>query len=135
MTLTNRQRGDYFERQVRDTLAANGWLVIRSAGSLGIADLVALRKGHAPRLVSCKLGGRIDPAERTALLDAADAAGADALVAWKPKRGRVDLDGITRASALRVTVEALRIPAHVPAVAPVVDGLSPPGEQLPLPWS
>jgi len=110
MTLTNRQRGDYFERQVRDTLTAHGWLVIRSAGSLGVADLVALRKGNTPTLVSCKLSGRIDPAERTAILDAADHAGARAVVAMRPRGGRVLLAAVMRSTSRLVPLDTLRVP-------------------------
>lgn len=110
MAMTNRQRGDYFERQVRDTLRAHGWLVIRSAGSLGVADIVALRKGNTPALVSCKLGGRIGPAERTALLDAADLAGARAVVAMRPRGGRVDLLAVMRSTSRLIPLGTLRIP-------------------------
>jgi Holliday junction resolvase len=110
VALTNRQRGDYFERQVRDTLRAHGWLVIRSAGSLGVADLVALRKGNTPTLVSCKLGGRIGPEERTAILDAADKAGARAVVAMRPRGGRVLLAAVMRSTSRLVPLDTLRVP-------------------------
>jgi hypothetical protein len=43
-----RAAGDYFERRTRDALVADGWTVIRTAGSLGIADLVALRADRDP---------------------------------------------------------------------------------------
>ena len=46
--MTNRTRGDDFERQTKDALRAYEWLVVRSAGSLGVADLVALRGGNTP---------------------------------------------------------------------------------------
>lgn len=91
MTSSSRARGDYFERQTRDALKAHDWLVIRSAGSLGVADLVALRMGNTPLLVSCKLGGRIDPGERDDLELAARSAGARPVVASRPKNGRVSL--------------------------------------------
>lgn len=87
--LSNRQRGDYFERQTRDALRAAGWFVIRAAGSKGVADLVALRAGQAPLLVSCKLGGRVPPAERQALWDAAELGGGRPVVALRETRGRV----------------------------------------------
>lgn len=112
MALSNRQRGDYFERQVRDTLRAHGWVVVRSAGSLGVADLVALRKGNTPTLVSCKLGGRIGPAERTAILDAADMAGARAVVAMRPRGGRVMLAAVMRSTSRLVPLDTLRVPAR-----------------------
>lgn len=95
MALTNRQRGDYFERQARDALTAWGWLVVRAGGSLGVADLVALKLGHTPLLISCKLSGRIDPAEREQFHDAARAAGARAIVASRPKPGWLALAAVT----------------------------------------
>jgi Holliday junction resolvase len=112
VTLTNRQRGDYFERQVVLTMRAHGWVVVRSAGSLGVADLVALRKGNTPTLVSCKLGGRIDPAERTAILDAADIAGARAVVAMRPRGGRVLIAAVMRGTSRLVPLDTLRVPAR-----------------------
>lgn len=140
MGLSNRQRGDYFERQVRDALAAHGWLVIRSAGSLGIADLVALRAGKTPTLVSCKLSGRIGPGERAALILAADKAGARPLVAMRPRGGRVQLLAVLRGTARMVPIDILRVPPREKPVAVesgegVPDGLDPPGEQLAIPWN
>lgn len=118
MTMTNRQRGDYFERQVRDTLEEHGWLVTRAAGSHGPYDLVALRHDKTPALVECKISGRIDPAERTALLDAAELAGARAVVAMRPRGGRVTVAAIVRGSKHLVPLETLHVPARVRAVAP-----------------
>lgn len=82
-----RRRGDYHELRTRDDLEAHGWQVTRAAGSLGIADLIALKAGNPPLLVSCKLGGKIGPAERLQLWRVAQRAGAVPLVAWRPMRG------------------------------------------------
>jgi Holliday junction resolvase len=87
MALTQRQRGDYHEHRTRDALEALGWTVTRAAGSLGPADLVALRAGDKPLLVSCKLSGRIDPGEREQLHTTARRAGARPLVASRDKPG------------------------------------------------
>ena len=95
MPSTPRQRGDYFERQAKHALEAVGWIVVRSAGSLGPADLVAVRRNSAGHphvlLISCKLDGRCSPAERAALLAAADTAAAEPLVASRPTKGVVVL--------------------------------------------
>lgn len=123
MTLTNRQRGDYFERQVKLTLEAHGWVVLRSAGSLGVADLVALRKGNTPTLVSCKLGGRIDPAERVAILDAADMAGGRAVVALRPRGGRVLIAAVMRGTSRLVPLDTLRVPVRPGKTA--LEGVAP----------
>lgn len=108
--MSNRQRGDYFERQVVETLRAHGWFVVRAAGSHGIADLIALRKGNTPALVSCKLSGRIDPGERSDLLDAAESAGGRAIVAMRPRGGRVLIAAVMRSSSRLVPLDTLRVP-------------------------
>jgi Holliday junction resolvase len=118
MALSNRQRGDYFERQVVLALRAHGWICQRSAGSLGPADVWAMRNGKTPLFVACKLGGRIDPGERTAILDIADAAGARAVLAMRPRGGRVLLAQIHRGSSRAVPIDTLRVPAR-PGKQPV----------------
>jgi Holliday junction resolvase len=76
---------------VRELLEADGWWVSRAAGSLGDADLVALRDGFTPRLIEVKSTATkfsgFGPAERRELLGAAGIAGALPLVAWWPKNG------------------------------------------------
>jgi len=70
MAMTHYARGAAFERRVRKELEEDGWFVVRSAGSKGVVDLVALReKGNVlrVRLVSCKLNGYVPPAEREQL--------------------------------------------------------------------
>jgi len=94
MALTQRQRGDYHEHRTRDALEALGWCVTRAAGSLGPADLVALRVGDKPLLISCKLSGRIDPAERETLHTTARRAGARPLVASRDKPGWIRLQAV-----------------------------------------
>lgn len=112
MSITNRQRGDYFERQTRDALQDVGWIVTRSAGSHGVADLVALRAGNTPLLVSCKLDGRIGPEERGVLLKYADAAGARPVVALRPRRGWVALASVAVDSAAVTVTGELKVPTR-----------------------
>jgi Holliday junction resolvase len=86
-------RGHNRERQVKALLEGEDWLVVRAAGSLGCADLVALRDGSRPRIVEVKstAGGpyeRFQPAERARLKFAANLAGADAWLCWWPPRGK-----------------------------------------------
>lgn len=86
-------RGSHRERQVRRILEAQDYWVCRAAGSLGDADLVALRADKRPLLVEVKstAGGpyeRFSPADRAALLFAAELAGADAVLCWWPKNGK-----------------------------------------------
>lgn len=109
--MTNRQRGDYFERQTRDALTDSGWLIIRAAGSLGPADLVALRNGSMPLLLACKTSKRISPAERMALIIAAQQAGARPLLATRVRPGWVDLFTVHLGPEGK-HVESLKAPAR-----------------------
>jgi Holliday junction resolvase len=80
--------GADLERAAKNYLQVNGYLVIKSAGSKGCADLVALKPGPAVVLVQAKTDGYLTPAERRDLLGAAELIGALALaVRWR-KDGR-----------------------------------------------
>lgn len=79
------------ERKLKRILEDEGWIVVRAAGSLGIADLVALKLGHTPKLIEVKSDarhpfGHFGPEKRAALLEAAARAGASAWLVWWPKR-------------------------------------------------
>lgn len=89
------QAGRARERQVADRLRDQDWIVVKGT-SFGTADLVALRAGDRPMLIEVKStsGGpyeRFQPADRQRLIDAAELAGADAVLAWWPPRGRLRL--------------------------------------------
>jgi Holliday junction resolvase len=76
---------------VRDVLRAEGWVVIRAAGSLGVCDLVALAQSQRTMFVEVKAtaGGpyeRFSPGARSNLSAVAEEAGADAWLAWWPPR-------------------------------------------------
>lgn len=109
---SNRRRGDYFERQTRAALTARGWVIVRAAGSLGVADLCALRAGNTPLLVSCKISGILRPAERAALLDAARIGGARAVVAMRSQPGHVNLAAVVATSARPIPLETLAVPTR-----------------------
>ena len=85
-------RGIQRERQVKGLLMAEDWWVCRAAGSLGDADLVALRNGARPRLIEVKSTktpwSHFGPKDRADLSWAARLAGADALLCWWPKNGK-----------------------------------------------
>lgn len=86
-------RGHSRERAVKALLEEQGWFVTRAAGSLGDADLVALKAGRVPRLIEVKstAGGRWErfgPKARADLLFAAGVAGAEAWLVWWPPRGK-----------------------------------------------
>jgi Holliday junction resolvase len=90
-----RQAGDRFERATVDRLRALGYLVIRSAGSLGPADLVALRGDTLPLLVSCKITDNTTARIRIQFAAIAVEAGALAIIATKPKPGHMAFHRIT----------------------------------------
>jgi Holliday junction resolvase len=95
-------RGIARERYVKDWLEARGWWVARAAGSLGDADLVALRDGGimlGDRIVGSKLlvevkstvtpYSHFGPNDRTELLRAGQVAAANVVLCWTPSaRGR-----------------------------------------------
>jgi Holliday junction resolvase len=89
-----RAAGDYFERRTKDALEADGFYVIRTAGSHGIADLVALRAGEPALMISCKRGGAIGRAELFRLVDTARKAGALAVLARQRRPGWAELEEI-----------------------------------------
>lgn len=88
------RRGHDRERQVVLAMRDEDWLAFRAPGSLGVADVVALRAGSRSRLVEVKstAGGPYEhfgPADRERLSEAARLAGADAWLAWWPSRGKL----------------------------------------------
>ena len=87
-------RGHNRERLVRHLLEDDDWWVSRAAGSLGDADLIALKRGRTPRLIEVKSTAdgpykTFGPKERARLRLAAEIAGATAELAWWPPRGKL----------------------------------------------
>lgn len=65
--MTNYAAGTRFEHRVRDHLTANGYQVVRSAGSKTKIDLIALKPGQI-LLIQCKRNGQLPAAEWNALV-------------------------------------------------------------------
>ena len=85
-------RGHNRERAVKAHLQDDDWFVVRTAGSFGACDLVALKAGYHTRFIEVKstAGGPYEhfgPTERETLRTAAYLAGASAELAWWPPRG------------------------------------------------
>ena len=112
MANRRRQAGDYFERRTRDALEAAAYVVVRSAGSLGPADLVALKAGAPPMLISCKMSGKLPRRELMALCDVAEDAGATAVLAQRHKPGWVRLEALSRHG--KTLLGTLHFPPRVP---------------------
>lgn len=105
----NYTRGARFERKVAEALTADGYRVMRAAGSHGKADLIALKIGQV-LLVQCKLSGcgAVRPAEWNELWQLAEEVGAVAVIAHKPLRGRI--------AYMRLTGPKVRPGSRAPAV-------------------
>lgn len=86
--MTRYTKGAYFERRVKEHLERCGWWAIRAAGSHGVADIVAALYGEW-QLIQCKVDGKIGPAERKKLRDAAELTGGRPMLAWRSKRGEI----------------------------------------------
>jgi len=73
MMTNNYRRGYAFELRVKKYFESLGFYVVRSAGSHGVADLVAFQKNmnHPPLLIQCKRHGAISKAERKMLFHVA----------------------------------------------------------------
>ena len=107
---TNKARGSAFERKVAAELTADGYLVIRAAGSHGAADLVAVKPGQV-LFVQVKLGGAgaCSPAEWNEFFRLASSVAALPILAYRPGRQGVAYWLVTGAKE-RVT----RTPPAVP---------------------
>jgi Holliday junction resolvase len=86
-------RGIQRERAVRLHLEEQDYVVVRAAGSLGPVDLVAIKPGRV-LFVEVKSTHRgpfhsFGPADRADILAYAERAGATAVLAWWPPRGRL----------------------------------------------
>ena len=86
------QRGRQRERQVADHLRSEDWVVLKGT-SFGICDLGAFKDGHRPMLVEVKSTRNpyehFRPPERASMIAEAARAGADAVLAWWPPRGKL----------------------------------------------
>jgi Holliday junction resolvase len=87
------RRGHDRERRVVDALRDEDWFAFRAPGSLGVADVVALREGSRPKMIEVKSTispySHFGPADRERLSIAAALAGAEAWLAWWPARGKL----------------------------------------------
>lgn len=89
------QRGRQRERQVADHYRDRDWIVVKGT-SFGIADLAALKDGERPHLIEVKSTAdgpykTFGPAERASMIAEAARAGAVAVLAWWPPRGKLRL--------------------------------------------
>lgn len=86
------------EYKVRDWYLDRDYIVIRPGGSLGAADLVAMKDGSPTDFVQVKGSAQgpyqhFQPKERANLIQVARWAGARPLLAWWPPRGKLRFIG------------------------------------------
>lgn len=88
------RRGVRFEHKVRRYLEGLGYVVLRSARSR-LPDLVALREGERPKLVECKIRRHdLTRRERARLMGLAECCGAEALIAYRGRRGGIVVEAL-----------------------------------------
>lgn len=85
--MTHYQNGATFERAIKASLEEDGYFAVRSAGSKGKVDIVAVKPGQL-LFVQAKTDGLISPAERAELLRIARRGEALPIVAYKGTEGR-----------------------------------------------
>ena len=79
--------GRKLEYAAHHLLTDNGYIMFRTAGSHGKADLIAFKPGEI-LLIQCKLDGEMGPADRADLVKMAALVDAVPLVAYWHKEGR-----------------------------------------------
>ena len=97
--MSNAAFGHARERKVAAQLGEDGWYVVRSAGSHGAADLIALKAERKPMMIQVKgvAAGPFTgfpPAERRELLEIARQSGALAFLVHWPKHGKAKWYGV-----------------------------------------
>ena len=80
-------RGRQFEYQVKNHLEKRGFFVVRSAGSKGLFDLIAVSKGVV-LAIQCKLGANISKQKVEETVATAKKHGMIPVLAYSAKHGR-----------------------------------------------
>jgi Holliday junction resolvase len=104
---SNAQRGTYLEHAAMDLLREAGFFVIRSAGSHGVADLVAVKPGLCLLVQSKMKLALLGSREWTALWLAAQEAGGLPIVAYRPSMRKIAFARLMGPRQLRERAEGL----------------------------
>ena len=95
MPNSNYRKGVAFERRVMHYLESIGYEVFRTAGSHGVADLIAFHPHSPPGWVQCKCGtATMSKKEREELCDRATNVGAVGVYAHTNKQNRIVFERI-----------------------------------------
>jgi len=92
------EKGRRFENYIKDKLEARGYYVIRSAGSKGIFDLIAV-KGGVPYGIQCKKNG-IPKKLREELIRVGEKYGIVPCAAYKNKNNKVVIVNLLNGSPI-----------------------------------
>ena len=82
------KKGRQFEYYVMDKKRKQGFFVMRSPGSKGFADIIAIKKGRI-EFIQVKTGGSMQKLEREGLIELAESVGAIPLFIQKIGRGKI----------------------------------------------
>ncbi len=94
------RKGRRLEYAVRDIFQRRGWVVVRSARSKPV-DLVCMKEGRSV-LVECKYSrAYVRFKEVEPLLELAEKAGAEPVVALAEKRGKIEMKNIRTGEPFR----------------------------------
>ncbi len=85
--------GRRFEWKVRKVLEAQGWTVMRTAGSKGPVDLIAVQPGRV-QFVQCKNRTPTKRELESAKRFAAIATVGTVVMAWPPARGMISMEWV-----------------------------------------
>ena len=89
--MTNYSRGYNFELRVKRSLEKRGYFVVRSSGSHGPADLLAVSKDGKVLAVQCKLDGYLPAKEFRKLFALATRYPVTPYLASKNEKGKIFL--------------------------------------------
>ncbi len=81
-------KGAGFELEVRNVLLEDGWVAVRSAGSHGIIDVLAIKQNEK-WFVQCRTRGNLSGSERTELVALAKKHYAIPILAYKRRKDTV----------------------------------------------
>ena len=87
MSNKNYVNGANFERKVKKELENEGYLCFRTAGSHGVADVIAILGGRT-LLVQCKISNKISKDERVKLKALSKKYNCTGKIAYREKEGR-----------------------------------------------
>lgn len=85
----NYRKGRDFEYRTRNLYQQQGYFVLRSPRSLGLVDLVAIKKGEI-LLIQCKMSGKLELQKRIELIKLAESIGAKAVLAFRNIQHKIE---------------------------------------------